>query len=115
MRKDTDVALIGDVTDQDFEDRVLHSDTPVLVDFWAEWCVPCHMVSPVVEEIGRDKGERLDVAKLNIDENPEITRKYGVMSIPTLMLFKDGQEMARVVGARGKDALLKEIDPHIAA
>jgi thioredoxin 1 len=109
------VALIGDVTDQDFEDRVLHSDTPVLVDFWAEWCVPCHMVSPVVEEIGRDKGERLDVAKLNIDENPEITRKYGVMSIPTLMLFKDGQEMARVVGARGKDALLREIDPYIAA
>jgi thioredoxin 1 len=109
------VALIGDVTDQDFEDRVLHSDTPVLVDFWAEWCVPCHMVSPVVEEIGRDKGERLSVAKLNIDENPEITRKYGVMSIPTLMLFKDGQEMARVVGARGKDALLREIDPHIAA
>ena len=114
-RKDTDVALIGDVTDQDFEDRVLHSETPVLVDFWAEWCVPCHMVSPVVEEIGRDKGERLEVAKLNIDENPEITRKYGVMSIPTLMLFKDGQEMARVVGARGKDALLREIDPHIAA
>jgi thioredoxin 1 len=109
------VALIGDVTDQDFEDRVLHSDTPVLVDFWAEWCVPCHMVSPVVEEIGRDKGEQLEVAKLNIDENPEITRKYGVMSIPTLMLFKDGQEMARVVGARGKDALLREIDPHIAA
>jgi thioredoxin 1 len=109
------VALIGDVTDQDFEDRVLHSDTPVLVDFWAEWCVPCHMVSPVVEEIGRDKGDSLEVAKLNIDDNPEITRKYGVMSIPTLMLFKDGQEMARVVGARGKDALLKEIDPHIAA
>ena len=109
------MALIGDVTDQDFEDRVLHSDTPVLVDFWAEWCVPCHMVSPVVEEIGRDMGERLEVAKLNIDENPEVTRKYGVMSIPTLMLFKDGQEMARVVGARGKDALLKEIDPHIAA
>ncbi|MEP7032339.1 MAG: thioredoxin [Actinomycetota bacterium] len=109
------MALIGDVTDQDFEDRVLKSDTPVLVDFWAEWCVPCHMVSPVVEEIGRDKGASLEVAKLNIDENPEITRKYGVMSIPTLMLFKDGQEMARVVGARGKDALLKEFDPHIAA
>jgi len=109
------VALIGDVTDQDFEDRVLKSDTPVLVDFWAEWCVPCHMVSPVVEEIGRDKGASLVVAKLNIDANPEITRKYGVMSIPTLMLFKGGQEMARVVGARGKDALLKEIDPHIAA
>ena len=109
------MALIGDVTDGDFEERVLRSKTLVLVDFWAEWCVPCHMVSPVVEEIGRDKGTALEVAKLNIDDNPEITRKYGVMSIPTLMLFKDGLELARVVGARGKDALLKEIDPHIAA
>jgi thioredoxin 1 len=109
------VALMGDVTDQDFEARVLQADGPVLVDFWAEWCVPCHMVSPVVEEIGRDKGEALRVAKLNIDENPEVTRKFGVMSIPTLMLFKDGAEAARVVGARGKDALLKEIDPHLAA
>jgi thioredoxin 1 len=109
------VALIGDVTDQDFEERVLGSERPVLVDFWAEWCVPCHMVSPVVEEIGRDKGEDLQVAKLNIDENPDVTRRFGVMSIPTLMLFKDGKEIARVVGARGKDALLKEIDPHVAA
>jgi thioredoxin len=109
------VALIGDVTDQDFEARVLGSERPVLVDFWAEWCVPCHMVSPVVEEIGRDKGEDLQVAKLNIDENPDVTRRFGVMSIPTLMLFKDGKEIARVVGARGKDALLKEIDPHVAA
>ena len=109
------MAMIGDVTDQDFEERVLGAQTPVLVDFWAEWCVPCHMVSPVVEEIGRDKGEQLHVAKLNIDENPDVTRKYGVMSIPTLMLFKGGEEVARVVGARGKDALLREIDPHIAA
>ena len=109
------MASIGDVTDQDFEERVLGSERPVLVDFWAEWCVPCHMVSPVVEEIGRDKGEDLQVAKLNIDENPDITRRFGVMSIPTLMLFKDGKEIARVVGARGKDALLKEIGPHVAA
>ena len=109
------MALMGDVTDQDFEERVLKSDTPVLVDFWAEWCVPCHMVSPVVEEIGQEKAERLQVAKLNIDENPEMTRKYGVMSIPTLMLFKGGEEAARLVGARGKDAVLREIDPHIAA
>ena len=107
--------MIGDVTDQDFEDRVLKSEEPVLVDFWAEWCVPCHMVSPVVEEIGQEKGESLRVAKLNIDENPEVTRRYGVMSIPTLMLFKDGEEKARMVGARGKEALLKEIDPHLAA
>ena len=109
------MALIGDVTDQDFEERVLGSERPVLVDFWAEWCVPCHMVSPVVEEIGRDKGDDLQVAKLNIDENPDVTRKDGVMSIATRMLFKDGREIARVVGARGKDALLKEIDPHVAA
>jgi len=107
--------VIGDVTDQDFEDRVLKSEEPVLVDFWAEWCVPCHMVSPVVEEIGQEKGESLRVAKLNIDENPEVTRRYGVMSIPTLMLFKGGEEKARMVGARGKEALLKEIDPHLAA
>jgi thioredoxin 1 len=110
-----ELAVIGDVTDQDFEDRVLKSKEPVLVDFWAEWCVPCHMVSPVVEEIGQEKGESLRVAKLNIDENPEVTRRFGVMSIPTLMLFKDGEEKARVVGARGKEALLKEIDPHLAA
>ncbi len=109
------MALIGNVTDQDFEERVLNAERPVLVDFWAEWCVPCHMVSPVVEEIGRDKGETLQVAKLNIDENPEMTRRFGVMSIPTLMLFKAGVEATRVVGARGKDALLKEIDPHIPA
>jgi thioredoxin 1 len=109
------VALIGDVTDQDFEERVLRSDTPVLVDFWAEWCVPCHMVSPVVEEIGREKADRLRVAKLNIDENPEMTRRYGVMSIPTLMLFKGGEEATRLVGARGKDAVLREIDPHLPA
>jgi thioredoxin 1 len=69
----------------------------------------------VVEEIGQEKGESLRVAKLNIDENPEVTRRYGVMSIPTLMLFKGGEEKARVVGARGKEALLKEIDPHLAA
>jgi len=109
------VTMIGEVTDRDFEERVLGADVAVLVDFWAEWCVPCHMVSPVVDEIGRDKGERLQVAKLNIDENPNVTRRYGVMSIPTLMLFKGGEEVARVVGARGKDALLKELDPHIPA
>jgi thioredoxin 1 len=111
---DVKTELIKHVSDASFDKDVLQSQKPVLVDFWAEWCVPCHMVSPVVEEIGRDKGENLQVAKLNIDENPEVTRKYGVMSIPTLMLFKDGEAAARLVGARGKDALLKEIDPHIA-
>jgi thioredoxin 1 len=104
---------IGSVTDQEFQTAVLDSDTPVLVDFWAEWCVPCHMVSPVVEEIGRDKGDALKVVKLNIDDNPAATRTYGVMSIPSLILFKGGQEVARVVGARPKDAILRDLDPHI--
>ncbi len=106
---------VTQVGDQDFEEKVLSSDRPVLVDFWAEWCVPCHMVSPVVEEIGREYADKMSTAKLNVDDNPEITRKYGVMSIPTLIVFKDGQEKARVVGARGKDSILREIEPHIAA
>jgi thioredoxin 1 len=108
------MANIGSVTDQEFQDTVLGSETPVLVDFWAEWCVPCHMVSPVVEEIGVEKGEGLKVVKLNIDDNPQATRQYGVMSIPSLILFKGGEEVARVVGARPKDAILRDIEPHLA-
>ncbi|MGH2682021.1 MAG: thioredoxin [Actinomycetota bacterium] len=104
-----------DTTDNEFDDQVLGSATPVLVDFWADWCVPCHMVSPIVEEIGREKGESLRVVKLNVDENPSTAQRYGVMGIPTLILFKDGEEKARVVGAKGKDAILAEIAPHIAA
>ena len=106
---------VTQVTDGDFRTQVLESDRAVLVDFWAEWCVPCHMVSPVVEEIARDKGGALRVAKLNVDDNPETARQFGVMSIPTLILFVGGEEKARVVGARGKDAILREIQPHIAA
>jgi thioredoxin 1 len=104
-----------DTTDQEFDEQVLGSTQPVLVDFWADWCVPCHMVSPIVEEIGREKGESLRVMKLNVDENPSTAQRFGVMGIPTLILFKDGEEKARVVGAKGKDAILKEIGPHIAA
>jgi thioredoxin 1 len=108
------MANIGAVNDADFGTSVLGSDTPVLVDFWAEWCVPCHMVSPVVEEIGQEKGQSLKVAKLNIDENPEATVKYGVMSIPSLILFKEGKEVARVIGARPKEAILRDLEPHLA-
>jgi thioredoxin 1 len=107
------MANIGNVTDADFGSNVLGSETPVLVDFWAEWCVPCHMVSPVVEEIAQEKGEDLKVAKLNIDENPEMTRRFGVMSIPSPILFKGGEEVVRVVGAKPKDAILRDVDPHI--
>ena len=103
----------GDVTDQEFQTKVLDSPTPVLVDFWAEWCVPCHMVSPVVEEIGQEQGDDLSVMKLDIDSNQETTRSFGVMSIPTLILFKGGQEVARVIGARPKDAILRDLQPHL--
>jgi thioredoxin 1 len=106
---------IGDVTDQDFEEKVLQSDKPVLVDFWAEWCVPCHMVSPVVEEIASEHSGEVSVGKLNVDDNPETARRYGVMSIPTLIVFASGEERARVVGARGKEAILRELQPHFAA
>jgi thioredoxin 1 len=114
MKERNDMANIGDVTDGEFQTTVLDSTTPVLVDFWAEWCVPCHMVSPVVEEIGQEKGDDLKVVKLNIDENPQVTRQYGVMSIPSLVLFKGGQEVARVIGAKPKDAILRDLGPHLA-
>ena len=107
------MANIGNVNDAEFQANVLDSETPVLVDFWAEWCVPCHMVSPVVEEIASEKGDALKLAKLNIDDNPEATRTYGVMSIPSLILFKGGKEVARVVGAKPKDAIMKDIGPHL--
>ena len=106
---------VTQVNDQDFQSEVLGSDLTVLVDFWAEWCVPCHMVSPVVEEIARLHSDQLKAVKLNVDDNPETTKQYAVMSIPTLIVFKDGKELARVVGARGKDAILREIQPHLAA
>jgi thioredoxin 1 len=107
--------IILTATDADFESEVLGSERPVLVDFWADWCVPCHMVSPAVEEIGRDKAGSITVAKLNVDDNPDTARKYGVMSIPTLILFVGGEEKARVIGAKPKDAILREIEPHFVA
>jgi thioredoxin 1 len=109
------MGAVSDVTDQEFETEILKSDTPVLVDFWADWCVPCHMVSPVVEEIGIDKAESMKVAKLNVDDNPATAQQYGVMSIPTLILFVGGEERARVVGAKPKEAILREIDQYLTA
>jgi thioredoxin len=103
------------VTDQEFKAQVIDAEVPVLVDFWADWCVPCHMVSPVVEEIARDQAGKLRTVKMNVDDNPETPGKYNVRSIPTLILFKDGEVMARVVGVKPKDAIIKEIVAHLAA
>ena len=102
------------VSDQDWETEVLKSDTPVLVDFWAEWCGPCRMVGPVVEEIAQEKAGALKVVKLNVDDSPDTARKYRVMSIPTIMVFDGGDEKKRLVGARGKSQILAEIDEFIA-
>ena len=101
------------VTDENFEMEVLQSATPVLVDYWAEWCGPCKMIAPLLDEIASEYGERLKVAKLNIDENQLTPPKYGIRGIPTLMLFKNGNIEATKVGALSKSQLTAFIDSHI--
>jgi len=98
------------VTDDTFVSDVLQSDTPVLVDFWAEWCQPCRKVSPVLEEIANEMGDRVRIVKINIDENPETTRAYRVMSVPTLTIFKGGQPVQSVAGAKPKGELVRLIE-----
>ena len=101
------------VTDQSFTGDVLQSDKPVLVDFWAEWCGPCKMVAPVLEEIAGENADKLTIAKLNIDENPETARAYSIMSIPTMAVFQGGQIVKSIVGAKPKAAILKELAPYL--
>jgi thioredoxin 1 len=100
-----------ELTVENFEKMVLKSPKPFLVDFWAGWCGPCRAVSPIVEEIAVEKADQLSVGKLNIDEQGEIAQQYRVMSIPTLILFKDGEAAAVSIGAASKDELLKRIEP----
>ncbi|MBK1726861.1 thioredoxin TrxA [Halorhodospira neutriphila] len=100
-------------SDQDFEEVVLQSNTPVLVDYWAEWCGPCKMIAPILEEIAGEYGDRLKIVKLNIDENPETPPKYGIRGIPTLMLFKNGNVEATKVGALSKSQLTAFIDSNL--
>jgi len=104
---------ITTLTDATFDEHVKVAEKPVLVDFWAEWCGPCKMITPILEEISTEQGEKIEVAKLNIDENLDVTRRYDVMSIPTLILFKDGEPVVRVVGARGKAQLLQEMASYL--
>ena len=102
------------VTAATFVDEVLQADGPVLVDFWAEWCGPCKMVSPVLEEIAGEYPDKITIAKVNIDENPSIARDYQIMSIPTMSVFEKGQIVKSIVGARPKAAILKELSDFIA-
>ena len=101
------------VTDETFNQEVLKSDTPTLVDFWAVWCGPCRMVAPVVDEMAREQAGKLKVMKLDVDENQNTAMAYGVMSIPTLILFKNGQPVERIVGFRPKGDMEKKILPHL--
>ena len=102
------------VTDETFSEQVLKSETPILVDFWAIWCGPCRMVAPVVDEIAREHEGQLKVMKLDVDDNQNTAMTYGVMSIPTLILFKNGQPVERIVGYRPKGDLEKKLLPHLA-
>ena len=102
------------VTDQTFDETINNTDRPVLVDFWAEWCGPCKMIAPVLEEIAQELDGQVVISKLNVDENPDTSMAYGVMSIPTLLLFKDGEAVDRFVGFQQKPQLLKRLEPHLA-
>ncbi|NRF69942.1 thioredoxin TrxA [Aquincola sp. S2] len=105
--------LIKEVTDASFEAEVLNSETPVLVDYWAEWCGPCKMIAPILDETAKEYGGRLQIAKLNVDDNRDVPAKYGIRGIPTLMLFKGGQLAATKVGALSKAQLTAFLQPHL--
>ena len=104
---------ITTLTDATFDEVIGSSEKPILVDFWAEWCGPCKMIAPVLEEIAAEQEGKIQIVKLNIDDNLDITRRFDVMSIPTLILFKNGEPAMRIVGAKGKGQLLQELSAHI--
>jgi thioredoxin 1 len=101
------------VTDQTFEEKVINAETLTVVDFWAEWCGPCKMIAPVLDELANELEGQLTITKLNVDENPDTAGAYGVMSIPTLLVFKGGEPVDRIVGFQQKPQLLKRLQPHL--
>jgi thioredoxin 1 len=105
--------FVIEVSDSSFEKDVLQSSQPVLVDFWAAWCAPCRMLAPTVEAVAEKYSGNARVVKLNVDENPSVSQRYGIKGIPTLILFKDGKEEERVVGATSKEAISRMIDKHV--
>lgn len=106
-------AAIKNTSDATFDADVLKSETPVLVDYWAEWCGPCKMIAPILEQVSQDYGARLQIAKMNVDDNPDVPAKYGIRGIPTLMLFKEGKLAATKVGALSKVQLTAFLDGHL--
>jgi thioredoxin 1 len=102
-----------EVTDATFETEVLQAAEPTLVDFWADWCGPCRMIAPVVEEIATDYADKLRVGKMDVDSNRQTPGKYGISGIPTLILFKDGAEATRIIGFRPKDMMVEQLLPHL--
>jgi thioredoxin 1 len=106
---------VREVSDSSFEKDVLQADAPVLVDFWAEWCAPCRALTPTVEAVAEKYAGSARVFKVNVDENPSISQRYGIKGIPTLILFKGGKEEERVVGATSKEAISRMIDKHVSS
>jgi thioredoxin 1 len=101
------------LSDATFDESVGGAETPIVVDFWAEWCGPCKMIAPALEEIASEQSGRIRIAKLNVDDNPDTARRFDVMSIPTLLVFQDGQPVKRLVGAKGKGQLLQDLSEFI--
>ncbi len=104
---------ISTLTDATFDEEIGAATEAVVVDFWAEWCGPCKMISPILEEIASEHAGKVKVAKLNVDDNPSVTRRFEVMSIPTLIVFQDGEPVRRMIGAKGKGQLLQELSDYI--